>query len=367
MVTSKKAVQVFATVMVVFMCISICASTAFAAGKHTQNQVEYSESEADKVVSLDHDEMIDALVEEGYTEETAEALSEEDLEYVYSGIESGDLVDVYTCSMEVDNLAEIEAFYSYSEEELIAMGIDEEAIQETEEQLEEMYNMNNSQLEQEYGLDEVDAKLFRKAVENGKAANVEERSYGKELENPVSASGSITSSEMSYTQSVTSNSSTLPNYTVKLSYTWKSVYALAVYNDKIVAAWGGNLNSKSYSTTAKYYNWSTVGGSFGSTKVKTKSMTVDVTPNAGVEFTFPQSYGTCSNGNAAKTKTGSASFTLYQTKKQGYDTTLISNYCHRVISVKSASISISASGPSVSLSIGGAWDKTSQKKTTIAY
>lgn len=96
-------------------------------------------------------------------------------------------------------------------------------------------------------------------------------------------------------------------------------------------------------------------------------MTTDVTPNAGVQFTFPQSYGTCSNGNAAKTKSGFASFTLYQTKKQGYDTTLISNYCHRVVSVQSASISISASGPSVSLSIGGDWDTTTQKQTMLAY
>lgn len=153
--------------------------------------------------------------------------------------------------MEIDNLAEIEAFYSYSTDELVAMGIDEDAIQETEAQLEKMYNMNDLQLKQEYGLNEVNSKLFRKAVENGKAANAEEQNYGKELENAVSTSGSITSSEMTYTQSVTSNSSSLPNYTVKLSYTWKSVYALACFDDKIVAAWGGNLNSKNYSASAQ--------------------------------------------------------------------------------------------------------------------
>ena len=367
-ISRKKVCKVMSILLVVIMSINICEIPTFATNGENQQAVKGTKNEmTENTLDLSRDEMIAVLVEQGYTEGTAGALNEEDLVYVYDGIKNGNVIDVNTCSMEVDNLAEIEALYSYSEEELMAMGVDADDIHKTKEQLEEMYNMNDSQLKQEYGFNEVDMKLFRRAVENGKDANTEKRSYGKELKNPVNASGSITASEMTYTQTVTSNSSSKPNYTVKLSYTWNSVYYLAIYNDKLVAAWGGNLNTKNDSGFAKYYNWVSYGGAFGSTKVQTKSMTVDVTPNAGIEFTFPQSYGICSNGNRAKTKTGYATFTLYQTKKQGYDTTLVSYYCRRVISVKSANISISSNGPSVSLSIGGAWDKTTQMKTTITY
>lgn len=312
---------------------------------------------------------IDELVAHGYTIDTAEALSEKDLDEVYQSICNGKTVNVYTCAMEVDNLEEIENYLSCTQKELIDMGLTEKEIAEADEQIEEIVSSSDQQLEQKYKMSKAQIKMLRKSVENGiHNKNIKKKDIKKkDIKNKVSASGSITSSEMTYTQSIIDNSTyTKPNYSVKLSYTWKSVYALAPFTDEIVAAWGGGLNSKNHTGTAKYYTWSTIGGNFNTCKNQ-KTMSSTLTPNAGVEFKFPQSNGGGIIDNAYKTKTGSASFTLYQTKRDGKETNLISNYCHRVISVGGAGISISASGPSVSLSIGTAWDKTSQKKTVIGY
>lgn len=313
-----------------------------------------------------NDQMVKDLVEAGYTQETAEALPPSDIEYVYDSICNDTLVGVSTCSLEIDNLDEIEDYLSYNHNELLDMGFTENEISKTDKQISEIVSMTDAEMKSQYGMDAVEVKMLRKAVCNGN----ENRENGiveqKDIKNKVSASGSISSSKMTYTQSVSKNDKNKPNYTVKLSYTWKSVYALAIFKDKIVAAWGGALNTKNEKGTAKYYDWQEIGGKFKS-HAKDKSMSVTVSPNKGVIFEFPQSINNGFFKSKAKTKTGSASFTLYQKKAKGYDTTLISNYCHRVISVKSPSISISASGATASISIGGAWDKTSQKRTTIGY
>lgn len=96
-------------------------------------------------------------------------------------------------------------------------------------------------------------------------------------------------------------------------------------------------------------------------------MTPTETAQAGIEFEFPQAVANLSSTVAPKTKSGYAKFTLYQTKFRGYDTKVLSNYCHKIIAIGGATISISASGPSVGISIGYAYDKTAQKASTIRY
>ena len=90
-------------------------------------------------------------------------------------------------------------------------------------------------------------------------------------------------------------------------------------------------------------------------------MEIEVSPNQGIEFSFPQGKAYC------KTKRGIAQFMLYQTKERGLDTKLVSQYCHRVFSVQSADISITSSDVGPSISITTAWDATAQKRTTIGY
>lgn len=307
------------------------------------------------------DEKVDVLVDNGYSRGEVALLSEEDVTRIYEGIINGNVVDIYTCVIEIDNLAEIEAFYSCSKEELVEMGATEHDIDSTKEQLDQMYFMSDVELEREHGLSKTEAKLFRKAIDNGKSNCKSNQKYGKELKNYVGASGSITSSEMKYTQSILDFSPALdrPEYLVFLTYDWYKPYFLGVFDDEIVAAWGGGLNTRGETGSAAYYGYGTFG--WTSYCVGNLAMETVVSPNKGIEFIFPQGDRSC------KTKSGGAQFRLYQTKEIGYDTTLVSQYCHRVYSVKSANITISATDVGASIDITTAWDTTTQKRTKIGY
>lgn len=326
---------------------------------------------ADEEVETDFEQMIESLVEAGYTDETARALEYEDVKEVYECICNGMIVDVYTCAVENDILSEIEEYLSYEHEELIDMGFTEEEILNVDKKIAEISVLEDLELCEKYNIDKAQVKALRKAIEKGNQNRNGENGEKKLTKNKVRASGSITSSEMTYTQTVTSTSTTLPSYNVKLSYTWKEVYFLGVFTDKIVVAWGGNLNCDKERGTAKYYTWEDVGGDFGQLKTL-YSMNVEVCPNTGIIFSFPQSVECASwSDGLLKTKSGSATFKLYQTKTRGYDTRLVSTYCHRVISISGADISFTVSssevGGGATLSIGGAWDTSAQKRTTISY
>lgn len=315
-----------------------------------------------------YNDHISIMRQYGYTSETAAALPVEDQQEVVDELlKNPGKVDICTMTLEVDTLSEIESFFSYTDEEMIAMGADASKLEETREELEALNDMSDKELAEELKITTTESKLFHRAVQKGKNNKKRGNYHGKK--SGVNASGSITSSEMSYTQNVTDNStSTKPNYSVKLSYTWKQVYWLACFNDTIVAAWGGGLNTKGISSSAKYNKYFIVGGSFGS-YVMSESMSKEQVAQAGIKFTFPQSIQVVPNNDESvlKTEKGYAKFTLYQTKKQGYDTKLLSNYCHKVISLAGATIGINATGPSVSISISTAYDKTPQKASTLSY
>lgn len=170
---------------------------------------------------------------------------------------------------------------------------------------------------------------------------------------------------MEYTQDVFKQStSSGPAYRVYLSYNWKNVYALALFDDKIAVAWGGGLNLKDYSSVILYYDWNEVGGNFGDFYTRIAA-TKEETIQAGVELEFPQALYIKLTTTRPKTKAGFIQFTLYQTQFQGYDTKVISRYCHKVISVGGSSIEISVAGPAVSMDIGYGYDKTAQAESTI--
>ena len=306
--------------------------------------------------------MIDKLVEAGYHKDTAEALSDDELKDVYNGIVEGKDISIVTSSTEVDNLSEIEAFLSSTENELIELGIDRKEIKETKKALYKLFEKKDSEIIEEYGFDKTEVKLLRKAKEN---AQKNKQKNSKKIKNQVNASGSISSSKLSYTQTVVNNSTKKkPNYRATLSYSWKKAYMLAPFKDEIVVGWGGSLNCKKYEGKASYRRYDDTLKWTGRGASTFKNMNTEVTPNAGIEFIFPQSVNTPTNNT--KSNSGSASVTVYQTKKQGYETTLISRYCHKVLKL-GGGISISASGPSVSISVGEAWDKSAQKKAVIGY
>lgn len=320
------------------------------------------------ISKVTYNEMVNELVNAGYYIDTAKALKEEEMKYILECIKNGSKIVVSSCATEVDNLSQIENFLSANEEELINMGMDEIEIEETQESLDELFKLSNKQLTKKYGLNQTEIKMLRKTKENAQESS---KSDNKEIRNEVTASGSISSSKLTYTQTVVNNSAKKkPNYRVCLSYSWKKAYNWACFDDEIVVGWGGGLNCKDYSGKASYYTWNKTSMDWtGRGAFMNKSMSTEVTPNAGIEFIFPQQvYSNAGTPRNGKTKSGSVSLTVYQKKKKGYDTTLISHYCHRVVRVGGAEIGISADGgPSVSISIGAAWDRTQQRKNIITY
>ena len=277
---------------------------------------------------------------------------------------STDNATVTTSILEVDNLTEIENFLKCTNEELVGMGGDLESIVNTRKELIASTKKSVEQISQEKDVSLTEAKYYKKAIEKG-LSDVTNETY-KKTNNLVTASGSISTSKLKYEQKLTPKSTKLPNYQVKLSFIWDSPFTLIRFTDEVVVAWGGGLNTKNETYLVNYYNC----GSKWTTKYKTNKMSKKTTPNVGIEFSFPQAVATpqtITNNTHALAKSGEIEFVLYQTKKEGKDTKIVSRYCHRVISVGSASIGISASGPNVSISIGGAWDTSPEKDNIIKY
>lgn len=135
------------------------------------------------------DDYISVLVEHGYTKETAEVLSIEDQKEIAERLLTNpNDVDIATLSMEIDILSEVEAFFEYSEDELIAMGASEEKIAQTKEELLYYYNLSDENLAKELGVNHVEAAMLKKAIKAGTESS--KKSSAKK--NGVTASGSIT-------------------------------------------------------------------------------------------------------------------------------------------------------------------------------
>lgn len=159
---------------------------------------------------------VSILVENGYTRETAEVLPIEDQKEIAEKLLTNPSdVDIATLSLEVDLLSEAEALFTYSDADLIAMGATKEAIAKTKGDLLNLYGLSDEDLAEKLDVNTTEASLFKKAISSGLS------SEGKSVvgKTGVSASGSITSSEMTYTQTKTNNSTkSAPSYAIKLSY-----------------------------------------------------------------------------------------------------------------------------------------------------
>lgn len=330
----------------------------------TNGVVSYAQQDQE---STSYETMLTVLQENGYTETAAESLGTE-IETVYESILAGETVDVETSVMEVDNLTEIEEFLSSDEKELTKMGFSDKEIKSATEEVEEMLSMDNEELSESYGLDNTEIKMLRTAEENAEERNsLEDGSESKKIGNRVKASGSISSSEMTYTQTVINRSTaSKPKYDVTLSYQWSTPYWLTSFNDKIAVAWGGGFNTTStnYTAQAWYYDWNVTSTKWKSTLCAVDNMSYTDTPNRGIIFSLKQGYGVTPDVKTAKTKKGHAKFTIFQTKKKGYSTKIISNYCHRTVALTGVSLAVDGSPR---ITIGGAWDATAQKATNVIY
>lgn len=345
--------------------ISMCVALILVSTTHS-SLLARAQSNSDNKAS--RDKMIEALVVNGYAQETAEALDESKLEEIYGYIVDGTMMDISTCSMEVDTLSEIENYLSCTEEELLDLGLTEDEIDGCDEQISDLLSMSNKELKQNFSLSNTEVKALRLAEENGIENKENHIVDNKKISNEVCASGALTSSDIKYTQSVANQStSKKPKYVVNLSYAWKYVYLYACFDDKIAVAWGGKLNSMSEVGTAYYNEYDPIKFTWKD-MISNKRMGEEAKINKGYIFEFPQSYGKFNNGDIyGKSRTGFATCTLYNDRLRNLSTKIVSQYCHAVIGWDhSISIGVPASGE-ITISPGSAYEVTSKRQTNIHY
>ncbi len=313
---------------------------------------------------LSQKEIINILIQNGIPEENATVLPYKDqMDIAKKLLSAPEKVAVATTCMETDILSEIELFLSLSNDDLVNRGVDAETILQKRQEFQHYSRISVEELSDLLKIDAFEATMLKKAIAEG----IQNKKNTRSEENNVYASGTIGASQMTYTQVVTNeSSSTAPSYRVRFMYTWEEVYGQEFYEDVIVVAWGGGLNTKEISSSANYYHWTSLLADFGSF-FDNQNMTTEEDIQKGIKFSFPQTMMVdYSIGKTAKTKKGFAQCVLYQTRFQGYDTKVISYYCHKKL-IGNHSISISASGPSVSVSIGTGYDRTTQRSSNIQY
>jgi hypothetical protein len=310
------------------------------------------------IIHLSASDEADLLIENGYVEDTFEALPDKDSEFIAELIQSSpDDVETITTSVEIDNLAEIEGIMSHTDEELVGMGADPQLVKLAKEKLFGMHETPDATLANEYQLSSIEVKLLDKAIEKGLAVSNTGETDTKASNSDVASSGTIASSKLSVsiTKADISTKKYPVSYGIWTSFSWSSPYLVAIFSDKLATSWGGGLNVVSEYGTANYAcgdlkKWLN-GYSAGS-----KSMSTSETANKAMTYTFKQS-----NGIGA-VRSGSASQIIRNTKKSGKESNVLVQYGHRVIGV---SASLSLRGPGITFS--GAWDTSAQKKATIIY
>lgn len=340
----KKMIVIALTLMLI-----VCCSTGAFADSYITGDSNDSPSRA---------EIDEVLVKNGYSIETAKALNDVDAQQVWKDIEEGKEVSISTSTMDIDNFKVVEAILSHSDEELLNEGFTKDDIEMNRKEIEKMFSMTDLELQKTYGLTSSDVSALKAIGQSTKAGVLHDNS--RVVATPK---GSISTTTLTYTMAVTNNStSSAPNYRVVCSYNWSKVFALASFKDCITVGWGGGMNSKNESGTAKYY---TITNSGWGTQKSTKSMSKTAKVNKGMVFEFPQGYY-YNNNVAVKSKKGSASLTVYQTKKVGKDTKIISQYGHGRVNAN-VDITISVSGPSISVSLGTGYDKSPQVSKKVVY
>lgn len=295
------------------------------------------------------------LEESGYDIETLEEMEFTDKQEIATAIlKDPSLVESSNTLLTIDNISTLEYFTNTEDSELIQEGYGEEEINNIRDKIDYIDNLSKNEVKDKYNVSSSEYKMIKKALETNPEYEVNDDSGEK----TVTTSGSIATSKMSFGMTKVNNStSKAPSYNITVTYNWKSPYFVDSFSDNIGIAWGGGLNSKNISSTAKYYagNWYT--GKYNSLKY-TKSWSKSETPNKGIVFSTAQARAVATQQN----KTGTIKATLYQTKFKGYDTKVISQFAHKIVTVSNITIS-----GTPSITIGTGFDKSAQKASTIKY
>lgn len=290
------------------------------------------------------------LLEIGIPESIIEIMSNKDAqELIQYYLENPNAISVSTTTMEIDCLSELNTFINATDEELAEMGLSDEDINQMENQVMRLNEMTDDSLKSTFNINDNTVQCIRATIDPDSV--------------DIVPYGNISTSKLTFTQVVVTRANlSRIDYLVKLYFNWDSTYFWTAFNDKIVTAWGGNLN-QSVDLSEIRYSLQDENGWKPTIINRLSPDYTELSINAGGYFEFPQAYF----NNHGFARSGQINYILKQNSVTGDYTKVLSQYAHQVLKVGTTGISVSASGASVSISIGTAYDKSAQNEDTITY
>ncbi len=267
-------------------------------------------------------------------------------------------VQVNSTVLNVDNLAIFEYYTNTQDTDLLKNGVSSDDIKKVRANLDQLNSLSPEQFKEKYSVSTADYKMIKKSLTKNPNYKL------KKSNNLVTTSGTISSSTLYYNMSVTNKStSTAPYYSLYMGYSWYSTYFTDLFTDYLAVAWGGGLNAKNVEAKASYYygNYFTSWGSFENTY----NWSQQQTPQVGIVFSTPQMRGDVFSER--QNRCGYVSMDLYQTKFQGYDTNVVSQFCHSVLTVNGGSVSVGYKTGYATINVGTGFDTTPQISRTVRY
>lgn len=356
--------------LVLIACITITSYTNVHAKDIESNVIinnntVYREVENKELLNDGYQDDISVIKENGYSEADIQDLSMDTISEVADALEEdSDSVQISTGVYTFDELQNIEVLANLSEEELVSQcGLSKQKAKEIKKQFKSFENMSNNQIKKEYNLNDGEVALLRKALR--KQSNYKPYKAIKD-DDKVTLSSTISSSKLSFTQTVVNNSTykngkrTNSNYKVTESFSWLKCYYPWGFTDTIGVAWSGGYTYSTSSKSISYYNMKGVLPSFTWGAAKgSKNASADGTASKGCKYSFSQAYSS-SLSNIAYAKSGKIVLNLTQSGYAGKKAQVISKYCHKVLAPGSVSVS---SSPSVTVSVKASYQTTDTDDT----
>ncbi len=300
------------------------------------------------------------LKEFGYDSNVLLEMSYEDKnEIAESILKNPDKIEMTCAYLNVNNIELFEYYTNTKDDVLIAQGLKAEEIKKIRNSMDKIKLLTEEQFVNQFNSSKAEYILIMKSLE--KNPNYKNKKRGNRK---VTTSGTIATSTMTYSMtSLNKSTSAAPSYAITITYNWLKPYFTDVFDDSIALAWGGGLNSKSVSSAANYYEGNYYTNRYGAIK-QTVAWSKNETAQVGIVFTTPQSKKSATQQN----KTGTIKATLYQTKYQGFDTKVLSQFGHKVLALSGGSISVGTDRVGVaSINVTTNYDTSTQKSITVRY
>lgn len=120
-----------------------------------------------------YDDKKELLLEQGFSMETIDVVGDDDINDLCGAIESGREVQISNTYMEVDNLFEIEQFFSCEETELLNMGFSKDDIETTVQYFDDLLKKTDAEIATMCDVDMTEVKMLRKTFENAERNKAE--------------------------------------------------------------------------------------------------------------------------------------------------------------------------------------------------